>query len=202
MRTMADVDDTVTYTAHCCLGDICNKKWRRLGRFATFMDARREIVRHLIVSSKHLMSEKTAMSTVQRYTVSGSDECCVQEVTEGPLPGVKSSSSNRARQRSRSRSGPLEACPSNTNLLPAALVVDPQGYPVRLPEYIEEDATVIEQSIEAIDAIAEHISTHGGNTTLEDVPELLADLTNMKLALKGHVDQLRVVVMNMRSYNI
>jgi hypothetical protein len=202
MRTMADGKDLVTFTAHCCLGDICNKKWKRLGRFETFMEARREIVRHLIVSSKHLMPEKTAMRTVQQYTVSGSDECCVQEVTEGPLPGVKSSSSNSARQRSRSRSGPSEARPSITNLVPAALGVDPQGYPVRLPAQIEEDATVIEQSIDAIDRIAEHISTHGGNTTLADVPDLLADLTNMNLALKGHVDQLRVVVMNMRSYNI
>ena len=202
MRTMADVDDPVTYTAHCCFGDICNKKWRRLGRFATVVEARREIIRHLIVSSKHLMSEKTAMSNVQRYTMIGSEECCVQEVSEGPLPGVKSSSSNSARMRSRSRSGPSETCPPNTNLIPAASIGDPLRYPVLLPAYIEEDATVIEQSIEAIDAIADHISTHGGNTTLEDVPELLADLTNMNLALKGHVDQLRVVVMNMRSYNI
>jgi hypothetical protein len=34
------------------------------------------------------------------------------------------------------------------------------------------------------------------------VPALLTHLTDYPLALKGHVEQLRNVVMNMRSYNI
>jgi hypothetical protein len=148
------------------------------------------------------MPEKEAMRTAQQYTVSGSDDCCVQERYEGPLPGVNSSSSNSVRQRSRSRSGASDARPSGANLVPAALVVDPQGYPDRLPAQIAEDATVLEQTIDAIDRVAEHISTYGGDTTIAAVPILLADLTDYNLALKGHVNQLRVVVMNMRSYNI
>ena len=93
-------------------------------------------------------------------------------------------------------------CSPNTILIPAASVGDPLRYPVLLPAYIEEDATVIEQSIEAINEIADLISTHGGNTTLEEVPQLLADLTNIKIVLKGHVDQLRGVILNMRKYTI
>ena len=93
-------------------------------------------------------------------------------------------------------------CPRNTNRRPAASLGDPLQYPVLLPAYIEEDATVIEQSIEAINEIADLIATHGGNTTLEKVPQLLADLTNIEIVLKGHVDQLRGVILNMRKYTI
>jgi hypothetical protein len=202
MRTMADGSDHVTFTAFCCLGHICNRKWKRLGRFATFNGARQEIVRHLMVSGKHLMPEKEAIRTAQQNTVSGSDGCCIQEVYEGPLHGVNSSSGNNVRQRSRSRSGSSGARATSANLVPAAVVVDPEGYPVRLLSQIEEDASVIEQSIDALDRLADHISTYGGDTPLADVPHLLAHLTDYNLALKGHVDQLRVVVMNMRSYNI
>jgi hypothetical protein len=280
MRTMADGTDLVTYTAHCCLGHICNKNWKRIGRFATIYEARRAIVRHLMASSKHLMTEKAAMRTAQQYTVSGSDDCCVQEVYEGPLPGVNSSSSNSVRQRSRSRSGASEARPScaylvpgaleivrqlmasskhlmtergamrssqqykvsgsddfcvpedyegsllgvnssSSNsvrqlprtrsrasearppcayLVPGALVVDPQGYPVRLTAQIAEEATVLEKTLDAIDHVAGHISTYGSDTTIAAVPLLLADLADINLALKEHVDQLRVVVRNLRSF--
>jgi hypothetical protein len=93
-------------------------------------------------------------------------------------------------------------CPRNTNRRPAASLGDPLQYPVLLPAYIEEDATVIEQSIEVINEIADLIATHGGNTTLAEVPQLLADLTNIKIVLKGHVDQLRGVLFNMRNYTI
>jgi hypothetical protein len=201
MKTMADGSDHVTFTAHCCLGHICNRKWKRLGRFATFNAARQEIVRHLMVSGKHLMPEEEAIRIAQQNAVSGSAGCCIQEVYEGPLHGVDSSSSNNVRQRSRS-SGSSKARASSANLVPAAVVVDPEGYPVRLAAQIAEDASVIEQSIDALDRLADHISTYGGDTTLADVPNLLAHLTDYNLASKGHVDQLRDVVMNMRNYNI
>jgi hypothetical protein len=202
LRTMAYADDIVTYTAHCCFGDICGKRWRRLGRFATVEEARLEIKRHLLVSSKHFMTETEAMSHVQRYTKMGSEECCVQETSEGPLPEEKASSSKSARMRSRSRSGPPEKCPPNTRLLPAASLGDPLRYPVELPAYIEEDATVIEQSIQALDEIADYFATHAGNTTLEEVPQLLEDFRNIKIVLSAHVDQLRGVILNMRKYTI
>jgi hypothetical protein len=201
MATMADGSDHVTFTAHCCLGHICNRKWKRLGRFTTFNAAREEIVRHLMVSGKHLMPEDEAIRISHHHAVSGSAGCCIQEVYEGPLHGVDSSSSNNVRQRSRSR-GLSRARASGANLVPAAVVVDSEGYPVRLAEYIAADASVIEHSIDALESIADHISTYGGDTTLADVPTLLAHLTDYNLALKGHVDQLRNVVMNMRSYNI
>ena len=190
---MASADDIVTYTAHCCFGDICGKRWRRLGRFATVEEARLEIKRHLLVSSKHSMTPIEAMSHVQRYTVLGSNECCVQEVTEGPFPEVKSSSSKSARMRSRS---PI------TRLIPAASIGDTMRYAVELPAYIEEDATVIEQSIQALDEIADYFATHAGNTTLEEVPQLLEDIRNISVVLSAHADQLRGVIVNMRKYTI
>ena len=71
-----------------------------------------------------------------------------------------------------------------------------------LPAYIEEVATVIEQSMEAINDIADLIATHGENTTLAELPQLLADLTNITIVLKGHVDNLRGVFFKMRNYTI
>ena len=280
MGTIADGTDLVTYTAHCCFGRICNKNWERLGRFATIYEARREIVRHLMASSKHLMTEKSAMRTAQQYTVSGSDDCCVQEVYEGPLPGVDSRSSNSVRPSSRSRSGASEPRPSCAYLVPGALdivcpllasteplmteratmrssqqykvsgsdyiyvtaayegsllgvdtglsnsvqqlpptrsrasdarppcayvvpgalVIDPQGYPVRLTAQIAEEATILENALNAIDHVARHISNYGSGTTIADMPHLLADLADMHLALKEHADQLRGVVGNLRSF--
>jgi hypothetical protein len=199
---MAYVDDIVTYTAHCCFGDICGKKWKRLGRFATVEEARREIIRHLLVSSKHSMTETEAKSHVQRFTKMGSEECCVQETSEGPMPVVTSSGSKSDAIRSRSRSGPLESCAPNTRLIPAASIGDPMRYPVLLPTYVEEDAKVIEQTIQGLDEIADFFTTHAGTTTLEEVPQLLEDFKNIKVVLSSHVDQLRGVILNMRKYTI
>jgi hypothetical protein len=75
-------------------------------------------------------------------------------------------------------------------------------YAVELPAYIEEDATVIEQSIQALDEIADYFATHAGNTTLEEVPQLLDDFRNINVVLSAHVDQLRGVIVNMRKYTI
>jgi hypothetical protein len=93
-------------------------------------------------------------------------------------------------------------CLRNTSRRPAASVGDPLRYPVLLPAYIEEDATVIEKSMEAINDIADLIATHGENTTLAELPQLLADLTNIAIVLKGHVDNLRGVFFKMRNYSI
>ncbi len=199
---MAYVDDIVTYTAHCCFGDTCGKRWRRLGRFATVEEARREMIRHLQASSKHLMTETAAMSHVQRYTKMGSEECCVQETSEGHLPEVKSSSSKSARMRSRSRSGPHEAYAPNTRLIPADSICDPVTYPVQLPTYVEEDAKVIEQSIQALDAIRDFFTTQAGSTTLDGAPQLFVDFKYTQVVLLSHVDQLRGVILNMRKYTI
>ena len=276
METIADETDLVTYTAHCCFGSICNKNWERLGRFATRYEARREIVRHLMASSKHRMSEYSAMLTAQQYTVSGCDDCCVQEVYEGPLPGVDTRSSNRVRPSSRPSSGasqPRPLCahlvpgvlpivcpfmssteplmtetvakrssqhgsdyiyvtaanegsllgevtglsnsvqqlppsrsmdsvarPSCAYTVPGALVIDSQGYPVRLTAQIAEEATILENASNAIDYLARHISNIGSGTTMADMPHLLAGLADMHLALKEHADQLRGVVGNLRSF--
>jgi hypothetical protein len=188
---MASAGEIVTFTAHCCFGDFCGRKWRRLGRFATVEEARAEIKRHLLVSSKHSMTPIEAMNNVQIYTVLGSEECCVQEVTEGPIPEAKSSSSNSARLRSRS---PIP------RMIPAASIGDTMRYAVELPAYIEEDATIIEHSIQAIDEIADYIVAHAGNTTLEEVPQLLDDIRNINVVLSSHADQLRGVIVNMRKY--
>ena len=276
METIADETDLVTYTAHCCFGSICNKNWERLGRFATRYEARREIVRHLMASSKHRMSEYSAMLTAQQYTVSGCDDCCVQEVYEGPLPGVDSRSSSSVRPSSRPSSGasqPRPLCahlvpgaldivcpfmssteplmtetaskrssqhgsdyiyvtaayegsllggvtglsnsvqqlppsrsmdsvarPSCAYMVPGALVIDSQGYPVRLTAQIAEEATILENALNAIDYVARHISNIGSGTTMADMPHLLAGLADMHLALKEHADQLRGVVGNLRSF--
>jgi hypothetical protein len=82
------------------------------------------------------------------------------------------------------------------------LAPDPLRYPVLLPAYIEEVATAIEQSMEAINDIADLIATHAINTTLVELPQLLADLTNVTIVLKGHVDNLRAVFFKMRNYTI
>ena len=73
-------------------------------------------------------------------------------------------------------------------------------YAVELPAYIEEDATIIEHSIQAIDEIADYIVAHAGNTTLEEVPQLLDDIRNINVVLSSHADQLRGVIVNMRKY--
>jgi hypothetical protein len=190
---MASAGVIVTFTAHCCFGDFCGKKWKRLGRFATVEEAREEIRRHLCASSKHSMTPTEAMTNVQTYTVIGSEECCVQQVTEGPIPEAKSSSSNSARLRSRS---PIP------RLIPVASRGETIRYPVELPAYIEEDASVIEHTIQAIDEIADYFGAHTGNTTLEEVPHLLDDIRNINVLLSAHVEQLRRVVVNMRKYTI
>ena len=200
MATMADVCDIVTYTAHCCLGHICNRNWKRLGRFTSINAAREEIVRHLMVSGKHYMPEDEAIRLSHQCAVIGSARCCIQEVYEGPLHAVVPSSSNNVRKRTRSRDL-SSASASGSTLVPPAVVVDSVGYPVRLAQYIAEDASVIEHSIDVLESIADDISRYGGDTTLADVPALLTHLTDYPLALKGHVEQLRNVVMNMRSYN-
>jgi hypothetical protein len=146
------------------------------------------------------MTERAAMRSSQQYKVSGSDDFCVPEVYEGSLLGVNSSSSNSVRQLPRTRSRASEARPPCAYLVPGALVVDPQGYPVRLTAQIAEEATILEKSLDAIDHVAGHISTYGSDTTIAAVPLLLADLADINLALKEHVDQLRVVVRNLRSF--
>jgi hypothetical protein len=202
---MASVDDVVTFTAHCCFGDICGKKWKRLGRYRTVEEARREIIRHLLASPKHNMTESEAKSHVQRYTKLGSEECCVMKTTEGSIPDVSSGSNKRARLRARSRSGSCEQLfyqQAAKNALGSALVLEPMRHDVLLPTYVEEDAVVIEQSIDVLGDIVEYFATHGGNITLEDVPLLLDDFKNIKEVLSAHVDQLRCVVFNMRKYKI
>jgi hypothetical protein len=188
---MASACRIVTFTAHCCFGDFCGKKWKRLGRFATVEEAREAIRHHLLASSKHSMTPSQAMTNVQTYTVIGSKECCVQEVTEGPISEAKSSSSNSARLRSRS---PIP------RLIPVASIGETIRYPVELPAYIEEDASVIEHSIQAIYEIADYFGAHTWKTTPEEVPQLLDDIRNINVLLSAHVDQLRRVVVNMRKY--
>jgi hypothetical protein len=202
---MASVDDVVTFTAHCCFGDICGKKWKRLGRYGTVEEARREIIRHLLASPKHNMSESEAKSHVQQYTKMGSEECCVMKTTEGSIPDASSGSNQRARLRARSRSGsrePLFNQQAAKNALGSALVQEPMRHDVLLPTYVEEDAVVIELSIQALGDIVDYFATHGGSTTLEEVPHLLKDFENIKVVLSSHGDQLRGVVSNMRNYKI
>ena len=43
---------------------------------------------------------------------------------------------------------------------------------------------------------------HAGNTTNEEVPQLLDDIRNINVVLSSHADQLRGVVVNMRKYTI
>jgi hypothetical protein len=199
---MAYVNDTVTYTAHCCLGNICGQQWRRLGRFATVEDARGEIIRHLRMSSKHNMTETDAIIQVRQYTKMGSDGCCVLATSNEAMRVVTSSSSKSYAVRSRSRSGPHEAYAPNTRLIPADSICDPVTYPVQLPTYVEEDATVIEQSIQALDAIRGFFTTQAGSTTLDEAPQLIVDFKYIQGALLSHVNQLRGVVLNMRKYTI
>jgi hypothetical protein len=86
--------------------------------------------------------------------------------------------------------------------MPPAVVVDTVEYQVRLAQYIAEDASVLAHSINVLESIADGIAVYGGDTTLADVPALLTHLTDYPLALRDHVEQLRNVVINMRSYNI
>jgi hypothetical protein len=201
IASMADVCDIVTYTAHCCLGHICNRKWKRLGRFTSINAAREEIVRHLMVSGKHYMPEDEAIRLSQQCSVIGSDRCCIQEVFEGPLHAVVPSISKNVRKRTRSRDL-SRASSSHSILMPPAVVVDSVEYPVRLAQYIAEDASVLDHSINVLESIADGIAVYGGDTTFADVPALLTHLTDYPLALRDHVEQLRHVVLHMRSYNI
>jgi hypothetical protein len=98
------------------------------------------------------------------------------------------------------RSRASDARPPCAYVVPGALVIDPQGYPVRLTAQIAEEATILENALNAIDYVARHISNYGSGTTIADMPHLLADLADMNLALKEHADQLRGVVGNLRSF--
>jgi hypothetical protein len=182
-----DLDDDVeTFTAHCCFGDICGRRWKRLGRYATLGEARQEIVRHLQASPKHGMSESEAKNHVLRYTKLGTDDCCVMTTKEGPIQGKSSGSNKRAGIFRRSRSASRE----------------PMRGEDFLQTCVEDDATVIEQSIQALGDIVEYFTTQAPITTLEEVPQLLDDFRNIKVVLSAHVDQLQGVVANMRKYKI
>ena len=87
-------------------------------------------------------------------------------------------------------------------MIPVASIGDTIRYAVEVPAYIEEDASVIEHTIQAIDEVADYFVAHAGNTTLEEVPQLLDDIRNINVVLSAHVEQLRGVVVNMRKYTI
>jgi hypothetical protein len=177
-------DGVETFTAHCCFGDVCGKKFKRLGRFASIEEARQEIVRHLQASPKHDMSETVATNHVRLYTHMGKDDCCVLKTTEGPIR-VKSFGSNKRKEvLLRSRSASREQMRDEDCLQTC----------------FEADATVIEQSIVAMDDIVEYFTSEAPSTRLDDVPQLLADVRNIQVVLVSHVDKLKGVVANLRNY--
>jgi hypothetical protein len=148
------------------------------------------------------MTETEAMIQVRRFTKMGSVECCVLATSDGAMRVVTSSASKSYAVRSRSRSGPHESYAPNTRLIPADSICDPVTYPVQLPTYVEEDATVIEQSIQALDAIRGFFTTQAGSTTLDEAPQMFVDFKYIQVVLLSHVDQLRGVILNMRKYTI
>jgi hypothetical protein len=139
-------------------------------------------------------------TVAKRSSQHGSDYIYVTAANEGSLLGEVTGLSNSVQQLPPSRSMDSVARPSCAYMVPGALVIDSQGYPVRLTAQIAEEATILENALNAIDYLARHISNIGSGTTMADMPHLLAGLEDMHLALKEHADQLRGVVGNLRSF--
>jgi hypothetical protein len=191
---MAFVDDVVTFEQYCCFGDICGKKLKRLGCFGTIEEARQDLLRHLIASPYHSMSPSEAKRHVQRYTEIGCEDCCVMQSSQGPVARTvaKTVAWIPARWRSGSRDR-LFNQQAGTDVLDSAIVLEPTWSVV-------ETATVVTESIQTLSDIVDSLGMRAGRTSLQEVQHLLDNFQDIRDVVSAQVDQLRAVVIHMRTF--